>query len=289
MSVIAFIPTLNAENTIQQLLEGIKCQSLPIRSVMIDSESDDQTLCIAHQFGCTVNVIARSDFNHANTRNTALGYDAEYYLFMTQDAIPYDEHLIANLMQAFDDPDVVIAYARQLPNSDADPIERFARETNYPIHSCTKSKNDLSTLGIKTFFCSDSCAMYRGSYFKSVGGFSPDLNTNEDMEFAARAIMNGKKVAYCAEAKVIHSHRFSVIDIWKRYREIGAFFANHQWILDTVAFHTKTETTGMKQAIAELRHLAFKAPYLLPRSVLISILKFIAFKYGKSLYTQGNK
>lgn len=289
MSVIAFIPTLNAEKTFQQLLESIECQSLPITAVIIDSGSDDQTLFIAQQFRYRVKSIARSEFNHANTRNISLTYEADYYLFMTQDAIPYDEHLIATLMKAFDDPDVVIAYARQLPKSDADPIEKFARETNYPPHSYIKSQEELPILGIKTFFCSDSCAMYRGSYFRSMGGFTPNLNTNEDMEFAARSIMDGKKIAYCAEAKVIHSHRFSMIDIWKRYREIGIFFANHQWILDTVALHTKTESTGMKQAIAELRYLALKAPYLLPRSVFISILKFIAYKYGKSLYTQGNK
>jgi rhamnosyltransferase len=237
--------------------------------------------------GCAVQIgeyeilsIDKKEFNHANTRNLALKYEADYYLFMTQDAIPYDEHLIANLIQVFDDSNVVVAYARQLPKSDADPIETFARETNYPAHSYVKSKDDLPTLGIKTFFCSDSCAMYRASYFKSVGGFTPDLNTNEDMEFAARSIMDGKKIAYCAEAKVFHSHRFSMIEIWKRYRAIGMFFANHKWILDTISLYSKAESTGIKQALAELNYLARKAPLSIFRSCVISAIKFAAFKYS---------
>lgn len=67
-------------------------------------------------------IIDKQEFNHANTRNLALGYTTDFYLFMTQDAQPYDETLIENLLKPFDDTNVVISYARQIPNSDADPI-----------------------------------------------------------------------------------------------------------------------------------------------------------------------
>lgn len=224
--------------------------------------------------------IEKKEFNHANTRNLTLKYEADFYLFMTQDAMPYDEHLIANLMQAFDDPDVVVAYARQLPYSDADPIEKFARATNYPVHSYVKSKDDLPTLGIKTFFSSDSCAMYRGNYFRTRGGFALDLNTSEDMEFAARAILDEKKVAYAADAKIFHSHNFTLFQLWKRYIEIGNFFAKNQWILSKVAEYKSTEATGIKQAIQELKYLVKHAPILIPKSIILSFIKYIAFKRG---------
>lgn len=233
--------------------------------------------------------IDKKEFNHANTRNLALNYEADYYLFMTQDAMPYNDTLISNLLKAFDDPNVVMSYARQIPYADADPIEKFARETNYPSHSYVKSKDDLPTLGIKTFFCSDSCAIYRGSYFRSVGGFTKDLNTNEDMEFAARAILDGKKVAYCARAKVFHSHRFTLFEIWKRYREIGNFFARQKWILDTISQYKKAELTGIKQAIAELKFLSHTAPLYLFRSALVSLIKFSAYKYGIYKSKQSKK
>jgi len=222
--------------------------------------------------------ILQSEFNHANTRNLALQYQADFYLFMTQDAMPYDEFLVENLVKAFSDPDVAVAYARQIPYKDADAIEVFARTTNYPEVSKVKSKADLPTLGIKTFFCSDSCAMYRASYFNTVGGFKKDLNTNEDMEFAARTIMDGKKVAYVAEAKVYHSHHFTCKAIWKRYRSIGRFFSENSWILHEVAKYSKAESTGIKQAIKELNYLLKESPWDIPRSCLYSLIKFIAFK-----------
>jgi len=199
---------------------------------------------------------------------------------MTQDAIPYDDKLIENLLKAFDDPDVVVSYARQIPHADADLIEKFARETNYPDVSVVKSKESLPSMGIKTFFCSNSCAMYRASYFKEVGGFEDGLIMNEDMAFAARAILDGKKVAYVAEAKVWHSHKYSAKDLFKRYFDIGIFFKTNPWIQEEANRYTSTESTGIKQAKKELRYLLRTSPFSLPKSVLFSLTKFIAYKFG---------
>lgn len=275
MKVHVTIPILNPpEEFFTSVLPSLEKQSFSHSLLLINSGAT------IPEGNYDLKNIDKKEFNHANTRNIALGNEADFYLFMTQDAIAVDEHLVAELIRAFDDPEVVVAYARQMPKSDADPIERFARETNYPPQPRVKSKEDLSKLGIKTFFNSDSCAMYRGKYFRQVGGFTKDLNTNEDMEFAARAIMEGKKVAYCANAQVWHSHQFTLKQIWNRYVEIGQFFGIHKWILDTVAQYSKAESTGIKQAVLEILFLIKTAPAYMFRSIIISGIKFVAFKYG---------
>ncbi|DAB29688.1 MAG TPA: glycosyl transferase family 2 [Sulfurimonas sp. UBA12504] len=222
--------------------------------------------------------ISKKDFNHANTRNIALQYDADFYLFITQDATPITNKLIEKLLKNFENSEVAVAYARQVPYADADASEIFTRETNYPNVSKIKSKDDLKTLGIKTFFSSDSCAMYRGDYFRAVNGFTKDLNSNEDMEFAARTILVGRKVSYCAEAKVFHSHNFSLIQIWKRYREIGIFFRENRWILEEVSKYIHVESIGSKQALQELLYLVKKAPLSIPYSIIVLIIKYVAYK-----------
>lgn len=273
MKVQIIIPILNPEPSFfNDIILRLQSQTLRLDILIINSGS-----AIAESEYELLN-IEKKDFNHANTRNLAMNYPADFYLFMTQDAQPYDEILIEKLADMFADPDVVAAYARQIPYQDADAIEVFARTTNYPEYSMVKSKNDLATMGIKTFFSSDSCAMYRGEYFRSVGGFTPGLNTNEDMEFAARAIMDGKKVAYAHEAKVYHSHNFTLLQVWQRYRQIGKFFAENRWILDTVAQYSNAESTGIKQAINELKYLVYHAPVSIPKSILFSLTKYIAFK-----------
>lgn len=271
--IYIIIPILNPPETFfKKLVPTLLTQTLDPTIVLINSGET-----IPKGSYTSVN-IDKKEFNHADTRNLALKYGADFYLFMTQDALPYDEHLIEELLKAFEDEEVVVSYARQIPYKDAEAIEVFARITNYPVLSRIKSKEDLTQLGIKTFFSSDSCAMYRASYFKEVGGFKQGLNTNEDMEFAARAIMNGKKVAYVAEAKVYHSHNFTCKDIWKRYRSIGLFFKENSWILEIVSKYSKAESTGIKQALAELKYLMRNSPLDIPRSCLFSLIKYIAFK-----------
>lgn len=273
MTVQIIIPILNPEETFfSKILPVLYSQTIKADILLINSGStipsgDYELLSIE-----------KKNFNHADTRNLALHRKADFYLFMTQDAQPYDEMLIEKLVNMFDDPDVVVAYARQIPYDDADAIEVFARTTNYPENSMVKSKSDLASMGIKTFFNSDSCAMYRGEYFRSVGGFTPGLNTNEDMDFAARAIMDGKKVAYAHDAKVYHSHNFTIKQVWQRYRQIGKFFAQNRWILETVAQYSNAESTGVKQAINELKYLSAHAPLSIPKSILFSLTKYIAFK-----------
>ena len=276
MNIKIIIPILNpTEDFFRKNLQMLKDQTVKVDIILINS-GDKIPEDLAYQ---VIN-IDKKDFNHANTRNMALNFDADYYLFMTQDALPFDEYLVENLYKGFIDRDTVVSYARQMTYSNADIIEVFARNTNYPDISKLKSKDDLATLGIKTFFNSDSCSMYDVKYFKSIKGFKKDLNTNEDMEYAARAILNNKKIYYNATAKVYHSHNFNILEVWKRYNQIGIFFKENSWISKSVALYVKTESSGIKQAKAELVFILKNKPVYLFKSVLFSFTKFFAFKLG---------
>lgn len=276
MNIKIIIPILNpAKGFFTENLSILKNQTIKADIILINS-GDKIPEDLAYQ---VIN-IDKKNFNHANTRNIALNFDADYYLFMTQDALPFDEYLLENLCKGFVDSDTVVSYARQITYPNADIIEKFARNTNYPDISKLKSKDDLAILGIKTFFNSDSCSMYDAKYFKSIGGFKKDLNTNEDMEYAARTILNNKKIYYNATAKVYHSHNFNILEVWKRYNQIGIFFKENSWISQSVALYVKTESSGMKQAKAELLFILKNKPFYLFKSVLFSFTKFFAFKFG---------
>ncbi len=280
VKIVVIVPTLHATKILKKQLNLFKNQTISSEILIIDSSSSDNTVQIAKTKGAEVYEIFRSDFNHATTRNLVLQKEADFYLFMTQDALPYDDKLVENLLKPFEDEDVVVGYARQIPHEDADLIEKFARETNYPPVPVVKSKESLKEMGIKTFFCSNSCAIYRVSYFKEAGGFTEGLIMNEDMEFAARAVLDGKKVAYAAEAKVWHSHRYTAKDIFKRYFDIGIFFKTNGWIREEINKYSSTESTGVKQAKKELAYLFKNAPLSIPKSILFSLTKFVAYKLG---------
>ena len=228
------IPTYNASQIFHALLDGLEIQTLkPTQIIVIDSESSDKTREIAESRNCKVITINRSKFDHGSTRNLAMAeVSSEFAIFLTQDAIPADEHMIAELIKPMQaDSNIAICYGRQLPKPDARPLERFAREFNYPDESVLKTKNDIETLGLRTFFCSNSCSAIRCSIFNKLGGFKNNVIANEDMLFAAKAVLQGYSVYYSATAKVYHSHSYSLSQIFTRYFNIGRFFADNKGIL----------------------------------------------------------
>jgi rhamnosyltransferase len=91
-------------------------------------------------------------------------------IFLTQDAIPL-EGFIENIINIFNNPDIVCAYGKQIPHLDANAIAKHARYFNYPDIKYESSKESVTSLGLKSVFMSNSFSAYRLSAFKSLGGF----------------------------------------------------------------------------------------------------------------------
>lgn len=229
-SLSVVIPTLNAEDEIDSLLDTIEAQSLkPLDIVVVDSSSDDGTVDEVAKHPC-VNLIRieRKEFNHGSTRDMALRRSAgEFVCFLTQDAVPasnlYLERLVAPFLA---DDSIALVTGRQLPKADARRFEQLVRKFNYPNVPSVRSKSDLPKYGIKTFFASDTCSAYRRTAYLECGGFD-HVNTNEDMLMAARFIASGLKVAYEPSAEVYHSHNLTPSQQFARNRAVGMFLESH--------------------------------------------------------------
>jgi rhamnosyltransferase len=279
-SVSVVVPTHNAGRQFNGLLGSLQNQTLrPVQTLVIDSESTDETVELAKSYGCKVVTIKRTDFNHGSARNLAVANSStKYIVFLTQDAIPADEHMIAELIRPMQaEPMIAICYGRQLPRPDTHPLECFAREFNYPPQSMLKTKGHIATLGIKTFFCSNSCSAVRCSTFNKLGGFKNNTIVNEDMLFAAKAINAGYAVCYAAQAKVYHSHRYSLPGIFKRYFNIGRFFADNRWLLQQAGL----KGYGLEMLRAGVKTLWQKrAPHYVAIFLVELAVKAIACKLG---------
>lgn len=237
-TVSLIIPTLNAESEIESLLQKLENQTRPIDElVVVDSSSDDGTADIVRMFAgshanVNLRVIARADFDHGTTRDQALRTltTGEFVLFMTQDAVPADEHYVENILRPFDDPQVGVVSGRQLPKADARLFEQLVRKFNYPEQSFTRGRADFATYGIKTFYTSDVCSAYRRSAYLECGGFCRTM-ISEDMYLAAKLVMAGYLVVYAADAKVYHSHNLTPKQQYKRNYAVGRFLEEHKDVL----------------------------------------------------------
>jgi len=282
LNVALVIPTLNAGVRWQECLDALAAQSLqPDRRLIIDSASADETVALARRAGWEISTIRRADFNHGGTRQQALEMlsDCELVIFLTQDAILADPSALAALVQSFADPKVAVAYGRQLPHRQATAIEAHARLFNYGTESLPKDMSVAQKIGPKAFFCSNSFAAYRRRVVLELGGFRRDLILGEDAEFAARALLAGYAVYYCAAAAAFHSHAYGVAETFRRYFDTGVFHARNAWMLEKFGSHGGE---GMRFLASEMRYLSQHAPLEIPKALLQSLAKAAGYKLGRN-------
>jgi len=277
------VPTLNAGSGWTAWLDALDRQTRrPDLLLAIDSSSGDQTAQLARERGFQVRVIPRSAFNHGGTRQLGVNLmpEADIVLFLTQDAVLADADAIERLVAVFAaEPKAGAAYGRQLPHAGAGPIGAHARGFNYPAQSQLRSLEDRHRYGIKTAFISNSFAAYRREALIGVGGFPSDTIMNEDTFVAGRLLLSGWNIAYCAEARVHHSHDYDFATEFRRYFDIGVFHAESPWLLRTFG---PVQGEGRRFVLSELAYLARRAPWLIPSALLRSALKWAGFRLGVS-------
>jgi rhamnosyltransferase len=254
---------------------------MDFRVLVVDSSSDDGTAEAAQQAGLEVMVIKRCEFDHGGTRQRALAHlsDCDIVIFLTQDALLADPTALSQLVAAFDDPNVGAAFGRQLPHLDATPISKHARYFNYPATPRVVDGADIPRLGIKTAFLSNSFAAYRRDALLDVDGFPEGTILSEDMIAGARLLKAGWKIAYCAKARVFHSHNYSVREEFQRYFDIGVLHHREAWLL---AWLGRAEGEGRRFVRSEMRYLLREAPWQLPEAALRTVLKYAGYRLGKA-------
>src|SRR5450755_2705939 len=129
------IPTHNASQYWERLHRSFQRQGVSSSQVLvIDSSSSDNTAELVRHAGYRLETIPKERFGHGSTRQFAAEClpNADFLVYLTQDAIPCGADAFERLLQAFADPHVGAAYGRQLPREEAGPIERHARLFNYP-------------------------------------------------------------------------------------------------------------------------------------------------------------
>jgi rhamnosyltransferase len=282
LTVDVIIPTYKPDEKFYSLLRQLGHQTYPYhRLIVINTEKqwiEEEKYRAVRDIEWVH--IRKEEYDHGGTRSMGAELsDADIILFMTQDAVPKDEFLIENLLKPFQDEMVAVTYARQLPDKNCKVIEKYTRRFNYSNKSLVKSKEDIKTLGIKTFFCSNVCAAYRRDTYMSLGGFVKKTIFNEDMIFAGTAILKNYKVAYAAEARVVHSHNYNNFQQFERNFDLGVSQADYPEIFERV----KVENEGVKLIKDTSRYLlSVKKPFMIIDLIIKSGFKFIGYKMGKS-------
>lgn len=313
MKVDVIIPVYKPDESLFTLIAKLEEQTQPIQNILLMNTEEkyfEQLVFGSRSPELYGNVrvfhLSKREFDHGGTRRSGVcKSNADYFVMMTQDAMPADEFLIEKLLAAFRSPEgadtkavtaeaagteeadaggqtgagqTAVVYARQLPNRDCKDIERCSRLWNYPPKSQRKSLEDLDRLGIKTYFCSNVCAAYSRKIYDDLGGFVKHTIFNEDMLYAAKAVQNGYEIAYAADAKVFHSHNYTCMQQFHRNFDLGVSQAQHPEVFAGVP----AEGEGKKLVAHTASYLKEqKKGYLVPKLYWVSAWKYAGYLLGK--------
>lgn len=285
MKVALTIPTYNAGSDFSEVLSKIKQQSINIDLLkVIDSSSTNDTIEIANNFGFEVEIIPKETFSHGGTR-TKIAKELkdkrfDYIIFMSQD-VHLQENSLLNIINFIkNDKNLGVVYGKQeVSESIGNKFEYFSRSFNYGEESNIKTKHDIEKFGIKTIFSSDAFAIYNLRIIDELGYFGYTADVSEDMLIADKIISSNYKVGYCAEAKVYHTHNYSLKEEYERYKKIGFFYKQNKELVNK---YGKTNKNGLKLVIGEIVFLTKKGYiYLVPQSLLRNAAKFLGHNIGK--------
>lgn len=281
------IPTYRPDKEIFTLLDRLSEQTVqPSHIILMNTEKSEMEKLITDEELTgryplvQIFHITSKEFDHGRTRHEGvLLSKADLFMYMTQDAIPADRHLIEELAKAFEnDKQLAAAYARQLPKHDCSPEELYARKFNYSVTPLRKTKEDIEQLGIKTYFCSNVAAMYRRSIYDELGGFLRKAIFNEDMVYAGTAIQAGYAVSYVPTAGVVHSHNYSCGQQFHRNFDIGVSQVDHPEIFSGLS----NEAEGFNMVRGTIRYLQdIHKSWRVPHYVLLVICRYAGFRLGK--------
>ena len=280
------IPVYRPDEKLERLIQKINSQTVPPAHIFfmqtLTGTAEDQRVreILERAEHGVVKTLEKKEFDHGGTRTQGAALSqAEYMRFMTQDAVPVDNMLIEKLLEAMEaDEKTATAYGRQLPDDKVGVIERYTREFNYPPESSTKTKEDLPELGIKTYFCSNVCAMYRRKVYEQMGGFVLHTIFNEDMIMASKVIQAGYQIAYAAEAQVVHAHKYTYREQFRRNFDLAVSQRQYHEIFDGI----RSESEGIRLVKKTMKYLISRGEwYLIPDLVFQSGFKFLGYRFGK--------
>lgn len=228
------IPVKNGGELLGRVLDVVLAQRTdwPFELLVIDSGSRDGSPRRVRERGVRLHAIPPAEFGHGRTRNLGAGLtEGEFIVFLTQDALPADEHWLTRLVAAAGlSPDTAGAFGRHLAHPDGGPaIDRELREffqgfgeqpNVVRMDDPERYRRDEAYRQFLHFFSNNNACLRRAVWQRFP---LPEVDFAEDQLWARTVIEAGYAKVYAPDACVHHSHTLGVFESYRRaFDEAGA-------------------------------------------------------------------
>jgi glycosyltransferase involved in cell wall biosynthesis len=208
---------LNEGTHIGRLLRGFEQQTVkPDEIILVDSGSTDDTVAIAEAAGCTIVHIDKSEFSFGRALNRGCAAaSGEILLVASAHVYPVYDSYVEHIVSAFDRKNVAIAYGRQVGDSRTKFSEARVMLKWFPTQNIWDQGHPFSN--------NANAAVLRSVWQDSP--YDETLTGLEDLDFAKKVLAKGLKIAYVADAPVVHVHEETWGITRNRYRREAIAYA----------------------------------------------------------------
>lgn len=210
MSISLVIRCYNEEQYIGRLLDGICQQGRDdVELIIVDSGSTDSTVEIVSQYPVKLLTIRPEDFSFGRSLNIGCrAATGDFIVMASAHVYPTYKDWLAGLIMPFSDPDVALVYGKQRGNEITKFSEGQVLAKWFPDQSDNSQQHP---------FCNNANSAIRRILWEQLP-YDESLTGLEDLDWARRAIDLGYKIAYAADAEIIHVHDESSKQTYNRYR-----------------------------------------------------------------------
>ncbi len=183
---------------LKRCLNAIRYQKeRDVEVILVDTESTDNTLELAKEFGCKIIQIQQKDFNYSGSLNVGIQESrGDFVVCLSGHCIPLSPFWLTNLIKNFERPDIAAVYGRQepLPTS-----SMFDKRDLWMIF------RDEKKIQHRSHFFDNANSALRRQIWEEIR-FNEEINGKEDWDFAKKVLKKGYKIAYEPNASVHHHH-----------------------------------------------------------------------------------
>ena len=197
----------NSDWVIDQAIAALFSQDYEdFELIVVDSGSTDRTLDIVRQYPCELIEIEAAQYLPGAVLNMAAERArGELLVFQNSDTVPLHHGSLRRLVDEFDDPAVHAAFARQVPRPEAHSWVRRDYACAFPPRGDAPPWLTLSL---------PFAAMRKSTWRKHP--FYTEAWASEDTEWGRWANDHHLEIRYVPEATVMHSHNYTLREIYGR-------------------------------------------------------------------------
>lgn len=199
--------TKNSDWVVAQALAGLFSQEFKdFELIVVDSGSTDRTLEMVAAYPNKLLSIAPTSYFPGSVLNMAMEQArGEIVVFQNSDVVPLNPFALGRLVAAFDDPSVTAAYARQVPRPEAWGFVRRDYSASFPADD---KSPDWITMSLP--FAAMRKAIWEQRPFYT------DAWASEDTEWGQWARNEGYRIKYVHDSVVMHSHNYTLRQMYGR-------------------------------------------------------------------------